>query len=131
VSLTITRGANSVTLPTPEFGNTEDLELRQVTSESVDATVYVYDRGVEVGALQFRWVSMDHADLVALQNFFRTHAEGMKNTVDLSWPDWRPAIFGGAGGTVTKAGYRFATPRIMAQERRNALYRVTLVFQSN
>lgn len=131
MSFTITRGANSVTLPRPTFGNLEGNERAQASAESVNKTFYVYDRAVTVKELRFTWENMDATDLAALGAFFNTHARGMKNTVDLSWQDWRPTQFGGSGGTITRTGYRFASPRIDSMEKRNALYRVTLVFRSN
>lgn len=131
MAFTITKGANSVVLPNPEFGNRLGTRKKQVSAESVGGTFYVYDRGAKVQNLAFTWRNLDKAHFDAMESFFDTHADGMVNLVDLSWSDWQDPIFGGAGGTVTKTGYRFVAPELEWTEQRNALFSLTLVFRSN
>jgi len=131
VTFTISRGASSVALPNPIYGNAEPLRRQQVSAESIGGTFYAYDRGASVRemAVVFELKTVTQRD--ALLSFFNTVAVGMMNTVDLVFTDWRPTQFGGTGGSISLTGWRFATPSLEPVEARNGFFRVSLVFRSN
>jgi len=131
VSFTITRGGSSVVLPNPVRGNMDGLRRLQVSAESIGGTFYAYDRGANVREMSVQWELKTVTQRDALLAFFDTVAVGMKNTVDLSFTDWRPVEFGGSGGAIALTGWRFATPTLEPVETHNGFFRVSAVFRSN
>ena len=130
MTFTLTKGATTVVLQDPRFGNGNEVTREQTLGTTSSGKGVVYDRGAETEELTFTWDNLDYDDRVALQSFFSTDAVGAKNPFDFEWDDWIPAVFGGTGGTITKSNWYFATPRLSWVDRRNGQFQVTIVFRN-
>lgn len=69
----------TVTLRSPEYGNTAQQIRNQASSRSRGGTLYVYDKGTDRYEAQFEFAAMDDDDKQDLESFFADDANGMVN----------------------------------------------------
>jgi len=80
MAVTLARGAASITIPNPEFANSEVATPSQVVGRTAAGNVYVYDRAVEVRTLRLAFAYLTDDDKDDLESFYRTTASGALNT---------------------------------------------------
>jgi len=80
MSITLTLGETTVTLPDPLPGYPVRAIKRQTIGRTAGGTVYVYDKGVNTFEADVPFESLNDSEKAALATFFDETAAGGKNT---------------------------------------------------
>lgn len=78
----------TVTMRSPDFGDTENLRKRQVYEETAGDALIAYSRGPSVYELEFTLTAIVRSQRDAFVAFFDDDADGMKNTFEIRRPDY-------------------------------------------
>ena len=87
MSVTLVKGATTVTLPDPITGTRVTENKRQVVSRTQGGTVKVQDQGVDTYEAVLDWADLSASEKSALQSFFHTTVDGAANTWDYTDED--------------------------------------------
>ncbi len=80
MSVTLVKGATTVTLPDPVSGKALSEKKRQVVGRTQGGTVVTHDLGVDTYDIELSFDMLTAAEKSSLQSFFHTDADGVMNT---------------------------------------------------
>lgn len=76
MSVTLTKDATEITIPSPAFANLDIRLPRQARGRTHDGELYVVDKGVELRRFQLEFEDLTAAQKSALEGFFLDTANG-------------------------------------------------------